>query len=77
MSALNLNLWVPGLDDLQLHHIVVNTWDGGVDCEQNVGLISVPSVIDPSFAPAGKHALHSYVPATEPFGIWEDLDPKR
>lgn len=67
----------PGLDDLQLHHIVVNTWEGGVDCEQNVGLISIPSVIDPDFAPPGKHALHSYVPATEPFDIWKGLDRNR
>lgn len=38
---------------MQLHHIVVNSWDKGVDAEQNVVLISIASVIDPSLAPAG------------------------
>ncbi|GMH42356.1 hypothetical protein BSKO_10275 [Bryopsis sp. KO-2023] len=73
---LHLGFDATGLDDIDLHHIVVNTWEGGVDVEQNVALISIPSVIDPDFAPAGKHSLHSYVPATEPFEIWEGLDRK-
>jgi hypothetical protein len=31
-------------------------------------------VIDPSLAPAGKHTLHAYTPATEPYALWEGLD---
>ena len=38
---------------------------------QNVVLISIASVLDPSLAPAGKHTLHAYLPATEPFHLWE------
>jgi phytoene dehydrogenase-like protein len=57
--------------DLELHHIVVNSWEPAVDSEQNVVLISIPSVKDPKLAPAGKHTLHAYLPATEPFAIWE------
>jgi phytoene dehydrogenase-like protein len=34
----------------------------------------MPSLIDPSLAPAGKHVLHAYVPATEPYSWWEGLD---
>ena len=64
---------VAGLDNLELHHIVVNTWEHGVDSEQNVVLISIASVMDPSLAPKGKHTLHAYLPATEPFEIWQDL----
>lgn len=60
-----------------MHHIVVNTWQGGVDQPQNVVLISIPSVMDPSMAPKGKHCLHAYLPATEPYSIWEGLDRKR
>ena len=30
-------------------------------------LISIPSLTDPALAPAGKHTLHAYLPATEPF----------
>lgn len=38
---------------------------------QNVVLISIASVMDASLAPAGKHTLHAYLPATEPFHLWE------
>lgn len=44
---------------------------------QNVVLISIASVMDPSLAPPGKHCLHAYLPATEPFSLWEGLDRKR
>ncbi|CAL5229088.1 g12346 [Coccomyxa viridis] len=71
---LHLGFDATGLDDLELHHIVVNSWEGGVDTEQNVVLISIASVLDPSLAPAGKHTLHAYLPATEPFHLWEGLE---
>nr|QIW94442.1 carotene synthesis related protein [Dunaliella salina] len=73
---LHLGFDATGLDDLELHHIVVNSWDKGVDAEQNVVLISIASVMDPSLAPAGKHCLHAYLPATEPYALWEGLDRK-
>ncbi|CAM0877937.1 unnamed protein product [Alopecurus aequalis] len=63
-------------EDLGIHHIVVNDWDKGVDGEQNVVLISVPSVLSEGLAPPGKHILHAYTPGTEPFGLWEGLDRK-
>ncbi|DBA66807.1 hypothetical protein WJX79_001706 [Trebouxia sp. C0005] len=70
---LHLGFDASGLDNLELHHIVVNSWDHGVDSEQNVVLISIASVMDPSLAPKGKHTLHAYLPATEPFELWQDL----
>ncbi|XP_041015501.1 prolycopene isomerase, chloroplastic isoform X1 [Juglans microcarpa x Juglans regia] len=60
--------------DLGIHHIVVNDWERGVDADQNVVLISVPSVLSPDLAPPSKHVLHAYMPGTEPFGLWEGLD---
>lgn len=67
-----------GLDpDLELHHIIVNDWSRGVDAEQNVVLISIPSVKDPGMAPPGRHVLHAYLPATEPYHLWQGLDRKR
>ncbi|KAF9684948.1 hypothetical protein SADUNF_Sadunf03G0003400 [Salix dunnii] len=60
--------------DLGIHHIVVNDWSRGVDADQNVVLISVPSVLSPVLAPPGKHLLHAYTPGTEPFELWEGLD---
>lgn len=63
-------------EDLGIHHIVVNEWERGVDANQNVVLISVPSVLSPDLAPPGKHVLHAYTPGTEPFELWEGLDRK-
>ncbi|XP_028119883.1 prolycopene isomerase, chloroplastic-like isoform X1 [Camellia sinensis] len=63
-------------EDLKIHHIVVNDWERGVDADQNVVLISIPSVLCPDLAPPGKHVLHAYMPGTEPFGLWEGLDRK-
>ncbi|GAQ83842.1 FAD/NAD(P)-binding oxidoreductase family protein [Klebsormidium nitens] len=78
-SFMHLHLGIDKKDlpeDLGIHHIVVNTWEGGVDGPQNIVLISVPSVLDPSLAPPGKHVLHAYTPGTEPYEIWEGLDRK-
>ncbi|KAJ8755675.1 hypothetical protein K2173_022270 [Erythroxylum novogranatense] len=61
-------------EDLGIHHIVVNDWDRGVDADQNVVLISVPSVVSPYLAPPGKHVLHAYTPGTEPYELWEGLE---
>ncbi|GMH06772.1 hypothetical protein Nepgr_008612 [Nepenthes gracilis] len=61
-------------EDLGIHHILVNDWSRGVDADQNVVLISVPSVLTPNLSPPGKHILHAYTPGTEPFGLWEGLD---
>ena len=36
-------------------------------------LVSVPSLLDPSLAPPGKHVIHAYVPATEPYDNWKGL----
>ncbi|XP_068652167.1 prolycopene isomerase 1, chloroplastic [Aristolochia californica] len=61
-------------NDLGIHHIVVNDWSRGVDADQNVVLISIPSVLGKDLAPPGKHVLHAYTPGTEPYELWEGLD---
>lgn len=45
---------------------VVRNWEAGVEAPRNIVLCSMPSLIDPSMAPEGKHVLHAYTPATEP-----------
>jgi carotene isomerase len=60
--------------DLACHHIIVNDWQQGVTAPQNVVLISIPSLLDPSLAPPGKHVLHVYTPANEPYILWEGMD---
>lgn len=63
-----------GVDGLDVHALDVTSWEGGVDAEHAVSLISVPSVLDPTMAPPGRHCLHAYHPATEPYAPWEGVD---
>ncbi|MGK7913314.1 MAG: phytoene desaturase family protein [Synechococcus sp.] len=61
-------------ENLACHYIVVNDWSKGIDAPQNVVLISIPSLLDPSLAPQGKHAIHVYTPGNEPYPVWRGLD---
>lgn len=69
---LHIGFDATGLDnDLIIHHVWVGDWSKGVDAEQNMVLVSIPSVLDPSLAPEGKHTLHAYTPGNEPQEMWE------
>jgi len=52
----------------------LESWDRGVDAPRNLVLVSMISLLDPSMAPNGCHTIHAYVPATEPYQEWADLD---
>ena len=72
---LHLGIDATGLpDDLEIHHIYVEDWDRGVTAEQNMVLVSIASVLDPSLAPEGKHVIHAYTPGNEPLDLWQGLD---
>jgi phytoene dehydrogenase-like protein len=72
---LHLGISAAGLPaDLACHYMVVNDWGKGVSAPQNLVLISIPSVLDPSLAPPGKHTLHVYSPGNEPYEPWAKLD---
>ncbi len=60
--------------DLACHYIVVNDWEKGVTSPQNVVLVSIPSLLDPSLAPPGKHTIHVYTPGNEPYELWQGMD---
>lgn len=49
-------------------------WNKGVDAPRNLVLVSMASLLDPSLAPDGKHVIHAYVPATEPYDEWKGMD---
>jgi len=75
-SFMHLHLGIDATDlppDLACHYIVVNDWDVGITAPQNLVLISIPSVLDPSLAPPGKHTIHVYTPGNEPYALWESL----
>lgn len=72
---LHLGIDATGLPpDLECHYLIVNSWAQGVNAPQNVVAVSIPSVLDSRLAPPGKHSIHAYTPATEPYALWADLD---
>jgi len=52
----------------------IESWDRGVDAPRNLVLVSVASLLDSSLAPSGCHTIHAYVPATEPYETWANID---
>ena len=37
-------------------------------------VISIPTVLDPSLAPDGKHVVHAYTAGNEPYDLFKGLD---
>lgn len=71
---LHLGIAAEGLpSDLACHYIVVNDWAKGISAPQSLILVSIPSVLDPSLAPLGKHTLHVYTPGSEPYDLWAGM----
>jgi phytoene dehydrogenase-like protein len=71
-SFMHLHIGIPkaGLpDDLECHHSVLNM-DMDVRAEQNMVIISIPTVFDPSLAPEGYHIVHAYTAASDSFDSW-------
>lgn len=72
---LHLGIDATGLaEDLQCHYIFVQDWNKGIDASQNVVVVSIPSILDPTLAPPGKHVIHVYTPGNEPYSLWQGLD---
>ena len=60
--------------DFPAQWAVIRDWKRGVEAPRNIVLCSMPSLIDPSMAPSGKHVIHAYTPATEPYEDWVGMD---
>lgn len=76
-SFMHLHLGIDARDigsDLQCHYIFVKDWELGITAPQNLVLISIPSVLDSSLAPPGKHSIHVYTPGSEPYDLWQGMD---
>lgn len=76
-SFMHLHLGIDATDlppDLECHYLIVNDWERGVDAPQNVVAVSIPSVLDATLAPSGKHCIHAYTPATEPYELWAGIN---
>lgn len=80
-SFLHLHVGFTASDDdfkwnSTVHHITVQDWARPVEDRDNLVFVSVPSVLDTGAAPEGHHVLHAYLPATEPYELYENLDRK-
>lgn len=67
---LHLGIRADGLSDLAIHHVVVHD-DRDITTPGNTCMISIPTVLDPSLAPAGHHVVHAYT--LEPWEGWPEL----
>lgn len=73
-SFMHLHLGIPaeGLPaDLECHHSVLNL-STDVTAEQNLVIVSIPTIFDPTLAPEGYHVIHAYTAASENFVDWDD-----
>lgn len=70
-SFMHLHLGIPrdGLGELECHHSVLN-FDEDITAEQNLVIISIPTVFDPNLAPDDYHVIHAYTAASENFDDW-------
>jgi phytoene dehydrogenase-like protein len=71
-SFMHLHLGIPKNDipdDLECHHSVLD-FSRDVRDEQNMVIISIPTVFDPSLAPEGYHIVHAYTAASDSFDDW-------
>tara|TARA_Y100001933_G_scaffold256288_1_gene300737 strand:- start:599 stop:2146 length:1548 start_codon:yes stop_codon:yes gene_type:complete len=58
---------------LNCHNIIVDSWEE-LEKEKGVIFISIPTLLDPSLAPEGKHIIHAFTPSS--FEEWENLSRK-
>ncbi|MEB3242570.1 MAG: carotenoid isomerase, partial [Cyanobacteriota bacterium] len=54
------------------HHLLLEDWEA-MEAEQGVAFVSMPTLLDPSLAPAGHHILHTFTPSA--MAAWQGLSP--
>ena len=76
-SFMHLHLGLRGGDgwpaDLGIHYSVLLDGLRDIEGEQNMVIISIPTLLDPGLAPDGKHVLHAYYAANEPWEPWASV----
>jgi len=58
--------------DCHVHHLLLERWQD-MEAEQGVIFVSIPTLLDPSLAPAGHHIVHTFTPSA--MQAWEGLAP--
>ena len=54
------------------HHLLLERWEE-MEAEQGVVFVSMPSLLDPELAPAGRHIVHAFTPSS--MEHWQGLTP--
>mmetsp|Transcript_5262 Transcript_5262/g.17262 ORF Transcript_5262/g.17262 Transcript_5262/m.17262 type:complete len:708 (-) Transcript_5262:116-2239(-) len=68
-------LWREKVEDAKTPaHLVVQSWDRSLQDSQNLCSFFVPSILDPSVCPAGKHTIHVYSSGGEPYEPWSKFE---
>jgi prolycopene isomerase len=74
-SFLSLHLGIDAAvvpEGFHCHHLLLERWEA-MEAEQGVVFVSMPSLLDPSLAPAGRHILHTFTPSA--IEAWQELGP--
>ncbi|MFN6343634.1 MAG: carotenoid isomerase [Cyanobium sp.] len=54
------------------HHLLLERWEE-MEGEQGVIFVSIPTLLDPSLAPEGRHIVHTFTPSS--MEHWRELSP--
>ena len=72
---LHLGIRADGLpEDIGIHYSVVLGPFDDIERERSMVIVSIPTILDPTLAPEGRHVVHAYYAANEPYEIWAGLD---
>ena len=74
-SFLSLHLGVKAEaipDGTHVHHLLLEDWSA-MEAEQGTAFVSIPTLLDPSLAPAGHHIVHTFTPSS--MEHWQGLSP--
>ena len=74
-SFLSLHLGVKAEaipSDTHVHHLLLEEWSA-MEAEQGTAFVSIPTLLDPSLAPAGQHIVHTFTPSS--MEHWQGLSP--
>ena len=74
-SFLSLHLGVDASvipEGFHCHHLLLEDW-AAMEDEQGVIFVSIPTLLDPSLAPEGRHIVHTFTPSD--IQTWKDLSP--
>eukprot|EP00908_Phaeocystis_cordata_P016930 Transcript_28251.p2 GENE.Transcript_28251~~Transcript_28251.p2 ORF type:complete len:444 (+),score=176.20 Transcript_28251:619-1950(+) len=61
-------------EGLGIHYSVILDDFNDIEKDNNMVIISIPTLLDPNMAPDGHHVLHAYYAADEPYEPWAGLD---